>query len=1371
MRRLPALLLATALALVPTGARIVSADDWGAQRDPFNLNDIARYKANLRANPHDGGSFAKLLEMYGRYRTVDLLKSEYQKVLDKTPDDWASLVVLGRLFRSTNDNPRALDLYTLAVAKKDADPQTWLYIGEIQKAANKIKEARGAYYKALAHASAKDMQKKALRSLADLALATGDNDGANAYFKQFLALDPNNAQLWIERGDAMLAAGKRDVALESYAAAEKLLGTDPARRMEVIARRGQALEGMGKDDEAVVEYRRAIKSAPKGYYLEVELTGRIVDIYRRKGALPALLAQYEKEWPEGARGHFEWSVLGKLYEETGAQDKAIVALRKAVQKSPWELETQRRLIALLENSGRDDEALAQYEAVVRAAPGEARFQLELAERYWRRGQEKKALDALVRLEGRFPTDPGVISAIADIYTRWGKEDLAIAEFEKLAKIEPEEPSHLVTLGEQYWQKGDKAKAFATWKRLTLTGKPAGLAKYGEVLGEHGNPGEALANLDKAIEKEPKNIEFYKMRAAVYESRRDPASLAKAVEDYDKILALIDNKPQNRLARIDARRRYIQLITKSTNGAKEKEKADEWSRKFKAGDVEAGYFLVEYYKKKNQYALLLDALKLQRARVPDDQELIMTLVAEYRRVRKFDEAVALLLELTKLAPSREREAYTMISAIKTEARKDDEAIEWAQKALQKNPTNPQAHEELAERYVEMQRFPEAIAAYEQTVKLDAHNSKAHFALAQLYVQTGTPQKAVELLRAVLRNETNEDILGRAGNAAIDLEEMTDTLGELEKVISPLSFMMAHKPVYRRQLVLLYLRYVPRLVERVRHGNAEVRKAATTELERIGGLGLQPLLEALRDQKDVNQQRVAVAVLGHLGNKGAAPPLVRIARQEPVRDPIGGPRHVGTLPEPVTDLGLRIDALVAAGRLGDPNVLVDVLPLADHQELGLRESATFTIGRTGDKRAVAPLVSALGDKVSSVQMLACLGLGNIDDVRVVPALTAALAETRRADSTRAACAYALGMRKATAGIPALLAALVDNRNDTQRLAAWALGQIGDPRTLGPLVRAYFARAGRPADEIVWAIGRTSNLGMPPAQPAYAGDYPMRGANAQAHYAPDIAIGALPGTLPVNQGNAKLVIEHADDIAKGLVDALAEHRDVIVSVLADLDTAPNQISLGVLVPVGARDGKLVAALDTIGVAIAPAITANLAGDDPKVRALAISVLAKLDGKVAGVDAAIATALADPTEQVREAAMYAIATVGARRAIGGAMPTQLVAALAKVLHTGPWADRRVAALAMGRLGASADLTALAKAVVDPSNFVREAVAMALGQIGSPAVVDALLTLSRDAVAPVRAAAATSLGKLADDRARKRRIELVTDPDPAVRAAASSTN
>jgi tetratricopeptide (TPR) repeat protein/HEAT repeat protein len=1319
--------------VAPSVARAQSPD-WGVQRDPFDKTVIARYKAILAKNPHDAQALAKLLQMYRTYRTLDLLKEEYGKLLDKNANDWAALVVMGRLHRTIGDEARAKELLTKAVGVKDNDPLSWIQIGEIERGASKNKEARAAYEKALGHATSKDMKKKALRALADLALATGENDDADRYFKQFLELDPKNAQLWLERGDAMLAAGKRDVALESYAQAEKLLaGNDPGKRVEVVARRGQALEGMQKDDEAVAEYRRAIKLAPKGYYLEIELTGRIIDIYRRKQALPQLLAQYEKEWPERSRGHFEWNTLGRLYEETGSQDKAIVALKKAVAKAPFELETQRRLIQLLENSGRDDEALAQYEAVVRAAPGEARFQLELSERYWRRGQEKKALDALTRLGTRFPNDPGVLSALADLYTRWGKDDLAIAQYERLAKLEPDDPAHLVTLGEQYWQKGtlaDKKRATEVWKRIAGSGKASGFAKLAEVLAEHGNTTEAQANYDKAIKLDDKNPEYYKGRATLFESLRPPR-YNDAIADWEKALGLIGKKTTDRLARRDAIRHIVQIITRS-GGQRELEYKTRWVAAFKKTppDAEAGYFLAQYFARRQIDKEPRQTLEKLITIVPDDQELVSDLVKEYRKERKYDEAVALLLELAKKNPAMERQVYQQISEIKTEARKDDEAIEWAQKALSKNPTDPSAYERLGERYVEMQRFTEAIAAYEKTVQLDPRNSKAAFALSQLYVQTGTPLKATELLRNVLRSTNDDDVVERAGTQAIDLEEMTDTLGELEKVVSPLSFMMAHKPVYRRVLVKLYLRYVPRLVERSRHGTDEVKKAARVELDRVGARGLRPLLEALRDEKDVGQQRIAVQVLGHLGNKGAAMPLVHMARQEPPKDQ----RRIGTLPESL-DREVRVDALVAAGRLGDAKVLDDVLPLMDHQESAMREAATFTLGRSGDKRAVGPLIKILDDRRETVQTLACLGLAQIDDARVAPALIGVLKDASKQDAVRAACAYALGARKSTAGVPALLAALEDNRGETQRLAAWALGQLGEGKALGPLIRAYFARAGQPADTVIWAIGRVGSTGISPSPLGGTSEYPMR-AGKYNHLE---AIRNLPGALPQPAVPSKLVVDHASDIALGLTQALGEHRDVVVSVLADLDGAPMQVALGALTPANADNAKTTAALAQIAEKIEPLVRAQLASDDPKVRALAVSVLAKIDGgKLTSGEAAIAKALTDPADQVRASAMLSVAVLAKRR---GSAPPALVAALAKTLASGEWADRRAAALALGRLGAGGDTGALIKAGTDASSFVREAVAIALGDAGSvPGAAETLQKLAKDDVPQVREAATRAL-------------------------------
>src|SRR6185503_17359631 len=281
---------------------------------------------------------------------------------------------------------------------------------------------------------------------------------------------------------------------------------------------------------------------------------------------------------------------------------------------------------------------------------------------------------------------------------------------------------------------------------------------------------------------------------------------------------------DRLARREARRHYVAVVTK-IGGSKENAKKAEWETRFKNGEVEAGYLLVDYYAKKPQpKEQPLKALEELHRRVPDDQDLVLDLVKAYKDQRKFQLAVDTLQELLKIAPSREREIYSMISGIKTEERKDGEAEEWMKKALAKSPNDPAAYEHLAENYVAMQRFGDAIGAYEKAVQLDAHNSKAQFALAQLYVQGGEPMKAAELLRKVLRTSTEEETIGRAGRQAIDLEEMTETLGELEKVLSPLSFMMAHKPIYRRVLVELYLRYVPRLVEYEKHGSDDVRKAA-------------------------------------------------------------------------------------------------------------------------------------------------------------------------------------------------------------------------------------------------------------------------------------------------------------------------------------------------------------------------------------------------------------------------------------------------------------------------------------------------------------------------------------------------------------------
>ncbi len=1356
-RRIAAVLLgaAVSLSMLPARAALAQADDdWSVTRDPFDKAVVGKLKGILARNPNDADALAKLLGLYRRYRTVQLLRDEYDAALVKKPTDWPTLVVLARLARATGDDPAALGFYQRAAAVKD-DPAVALELGGLYRTAGKTAEARAAYTQAIAAGASKPVRMKALRALADLALAAKDIEGARRFFEQYIALDPGNGQLRLELGDALAQAGKHDDAIAVYLDAEKKLGGDPARRVEVVARIGAAQEGKGDDLAAVESYRRAIKLVPRGYYLEVELTARIIDMYRRKQTLPELLAVYEKEWAEGRRGHFEWDTLARLYEETGDQDKAVLAYKRAVAKAPFELETQRRLIQLLEALGRDKEALAQYEVVAREAPGEARFQLELAERYMRAGDQKRALDAVRKLESRFPGDAGVQSAIADMYTRWGREDQALAAFERLARLEPDEPAHLVTLGEQYHQRGQKDKAMATWKRIANTRSAAAYAKLGDVLAEHDAPAEGLVYYAKALKLEPASAELYRGRAQIHERQK---SFAEAVADWEKALALW-TKPSDRTARREGRRRIVNLLPRWEGGRKEAEYFDRWKRGFlkTPPDLEAGYYLVEYYGRRPQQGQPRATLERILEVTPDDQDSMQDLVKVYRGLREFDRAVELLLKLAEQNPTREREVYSQIAEIKTEAGHGDEAIAWAQKALAKSPNDPVAYERLAERYEDLKQFDLAAAAYQRVIELDARNFKAYFALASLHEFDARYRQAIELYLRILRQATDDDQLVRAAGKAFILEEAEGSLGELERVIAPLSTILSHKPVYRRILVSLYERYVPTLVARTHHGPPEGRAAAAAELERLGKGGMKALLDALGDDKDPGQRAVAVKVLGHLGNRAAAVPLVRVAKEEPPPIDPTAPRQLGTLTQSL-DLEARVKALVAAGRLGEPRVVPEVLPLARHGEVALREAAVFTLARTRDARAVPALADALADRRPSVAALACLGLGGIDDARARTLLQKTLADARTHDLVRAACAAGAASQGGSA-VPALIGALGDNAGETQRIAAWALGHLGDRKALPALYGAYFRRVGQDRSTLEWAIARVA--GAPPAPLPDLAVYPMRAGKLDL----TAMMRGIPGELPVAPIPPAAIIGHEPALAAAIDTALAGHRDEALSVLADLDSRDAGLGLGALTT-GEVTAAAATSLDRIGASILARVVARAKDDDVKVAERAVAVAAKIGG--APAVAAVQAGLASKSPLVRTTATHAIATLERR----GGVPADLRAMLATRLTATAWEDRRDAAQTLGELGpraTAAEVTALAIATRDRYSYVRDAAVVALGRIRAPGGLDALLASSRDDDWWVRASAATALRSAGDSRASARVAEMAkSDPRPEVRAAAA---
>jgi cellulose synthase operon protein C len=1368
MRMANALLLALLSLAVLAGTipqpAFAQADDWSVRKDPFDRRLVGRLKQLLASNPNDQAALKKLVALYRKHRTVTQLTREYEAAA-ASKATFATLIVLGHLYVEAGQTERAIASYERAAKLQPAAADVHIALGALYRTAGQPEPARKAYEAALA--SSKGASRgRVLRALADLALADDDIAAAQRYFVLYLAIEPANNQLRLELADALAKHQRHQEAIEVLLEAEKRMAGDPQGRLDVIARIGAAHEALGQDDRAIGEYQRAIKLARRGYHLQRELTERIVEIHRRRQALAALLASFEKDWPPGRRGHFEWDLLARLYEETGHQERAVEAYRKAVRQAPHELDTQRRLIALLEQTGREAEAIAQYEAVIRVAPGEPRFQLELAKRYWQQNSPQQALALLSKIERRFPDDPGVQVALADLYAQWGREDEALRVYVRLTKIEPNDVEHVVNLGEQYFQRGHKDKAVAVWKRLAGRKDAVGLARLGEIYAEHDMLVEAMNMFTRAIALDGQNPQLFRGRARVMERLKH---YNDAVNDWQSALTLTGTKPSDRPARREARRRIVAVRYRQGRGRLSHEMRT-WEQLFaaKPPDIEAGYFLVEAFLKRAQPTRAREILEDILGKAPDDREAMEELVKVYSAERLYEQAIALLERLAKLSPGREREYYNEIAELKTLLNKDDEAIRYSERALEDNPNDPLAHEQLAKTYEKMQRYDRAVEAYKRTLELDPRAFRVYFRLATLYIRNGQHQQAARLYQSLLRNASDEQVLQQAARKAISLAEITGGLDELERTLAPLAFTFAHKPIYRIILVSLYEHYVPYLVAKVDGDDPKAAADAQAELTRLGTHGLKPLLEALADEENPRQQQIAVSALGYIGNRAAAMPLVKLATA-PAHPEQRRRGHIGTL-IPMLDWQVRVQSLVAAGRLGDPRIIPELIELLDHREAPMREAAVYALGMTGASAAEGALVRALDNSASSVRMLACFGLAQLRARRRLPLMQALVSDTRAHQDARAACAFALGYIGDPSSMPTLVATLGDGNELVQRVAAWSLGRIGDRRALPDLLSAYFNKGERVREAVAWALPRVA-AARPEKSPVLAlREFPT----ANGVYDELAALDALLGALDPPELSVNLILGHEQQLSAGIREALAgKHVNRILNTLSDLDARDDEIGLGPLTTGLDRASppdreRVRAALAGIARGLVDELN-RLARSHPdlEVRNRALSVLSKSGAP--GADETLAAGLADDQAEVRVAAMRAAARYAR---LGGPNAPRLAALIAATLgKSRSWQERQQAAKSLPPFGAAAFSQSLITALLeDPVGFVRQEAARSLGLLGRADAVESLLAATQDDMPDVRVAAVEALTALGDPAARPRLLELAKDdPDPRVRSAAGS--
>lgn len=274
---------------------------------------IEAYRASLRLDPTRAEAYKRLKEVYSRGRTADQLLVELKQRTDSDVTDFVSWNLLGVLSVKRGRWPDALAALERAVQLQPRDVDAWTSLGWLWSEVKQVDKAREAFGRALALDPGYGRAHAGMAGL--YAEQGGDYDKAIEEYRIALSAEPDNPAYLYDMGWAYYRKGMTDRALEILMRGSLLSPEDPAGRAKLgwarlrrkeyraaieefqqalrlepnyaFARFGlaRALQGDGRGNAAMVEYKRAWSESKNDLYL-IYLLG----LYLRRSLWIILLA-------------------------------------------------------------------------------------------------------------------------------------------------------------------------------------------------------------------------------------------------------------------------------------------------------------------------------------------------------------------------------------------------------------------------------------------------------------------------------------------------------------------------------------------------------------------------------------------------------------------------------------------------------------------------------------------------------------------------------------------------------------------------------------------------------------------------------------------------------------------------------------------------------------------------------------------------------------------------------------------------------------------------------------------------------------------------------------------------------------------------
>ncbi len=691
---------------------------------------------------------------------------QFQRAVNLDPNFAMAQYQLGSTSIALNDYRKAYQALTAAVKLRPMYFETNRDLAQVLLRSRRFKEAR-PYAQAALKIKPGDTQ--SLEFLADSYAGAGDLETAAKGLEDLVAHDPMAVS-------ATMTLALVKLRTKDLSGAEETLKALTERKPTVrtLTALGNFYMSEGKLKEAEASLKKAVELEPKSADPLYQL-GLFYMVTGHPDQAEPVFQKLSSEHQEDPRDR---GALARFHYYGGQTDKGIADLQVIVKKYPDDKDSRNALLNALVETDRGAEAQALTEQILKKEPDDVPAHLSRGILFLRAEKSDQALADILEVLRREPASSVAHYYKAMAHLEQGSRPLAKQELGDALKYQPANLAARVEMIELLLQEGSTEAAQETIKEtpasqaksyaIYLEKARAEIAKYDYLPAEldltalararpkmasaYANLGvlyalqrrwkESRDNFAKTLELAPKNpiaIEgMYEVLIQTGEASVGETMYAKMAKDNPKSeaaavgLAWVREAQHRDAQAEEGLQQFLTVVPNDVTALKMI--AD---LRYKVGDTERAEAITKQIIKSH----------------PDDPSAFVALASIYLSRKRYGDAVLQYREVLKRNPEDRQSMNNLAWLIVQTGGNVDEALALAQKAKEKQPTDPTIADTLGWIYLKKNNMSLALREFQDAVRGDPKNQEKLYHLGVAQYRTGKLRDAqVTLAKAVSGNPT-------------------------------------------------------------------------------------------------------------------------------------------------------------------------------------------------------------------------------------------------------------------------------------------------------------------------------------------------------------------------------------------------------------------------------------------------------------------------------------------------------------------------------------------------------------------------------------------------------------------------------------------